>query len=203
MPHKGIVSRKLFACMFAIYTMNVFGKIAFSAVTVELVNASIMTKTEAGLINGMFWLAYAIGQMIGGVIVSKISPYRMLYITFGFSFVANALFVAFDQFLPMLIIWTLNGFMQFGMWPSLLGLVSTELLPTHRAKGMARFAYCYAIGSILSYLLTSVILLFLPWQAMFIGCALVNLGSLFVVWHMLPSIMQRCFMRKSTIAAPS
>ena len=188
MPHKGIVSRKLFACMFALYTLNVFGKTAFSAVTVELVNASIMTKTEAGLINGMFWLAYAIGQMIGGVIVSKVSPYRMLYITFGFSALANALFVAFDSFVPMLIIWTLNGFMQFGMWPSILGLVSTELLPTHRAKGMARFAYCYAFGSILSYLLTSIILLFWPWQAMFIGCALVNFGSLFIVYH-----MDRCY----------
>ena len=46
MPHKGIASRKLFTCLFAMYVLNVFGKIAFSAVTVELVDAEIITKTE-------------------------------------------------------------------------------------------------------------------------------------------------------------
>ncbi len=184
MPHKGIASRKLFGCLFFLYVLNVFGKIAFSAVTVELVDAEIMTKTEAGLVNAMFWLTYAIGQVFGGVVASKYSPYALLSITLTSSFAANALIVVLDSFWPILILWTINGFMQFGMWPAILRIVSTELIPTHRAKGLARMGYCYSIGSIISYLLTSGILLILPWQSLFAACALVNLGSLIFVYFM-------------------
>ena len=166
------------------YVLNVFGKIAFSAVTVELVDAEIMTKTEAGLINAAFWLAYAAGQIFGGIMASKTSPYRLLSITLLSSFAANALIVALDSFLPILILWTINGFMQFGMWPAILRIVSTDLLPTHRVKGLARMGYCYSIGSIISYLLTSGILLIMPWQSLFAACALVNLGSLLFVYLM-------------------
>ena len=184
MPHKGIASRKLFTCLFAMYVLNVFAKIAFSAVTVELVNAEIMTKTEAGLVNAAFWLAYAAGQLFGGILASKYSPYVLLTITLTTSFAANALIVVLDSFLPILILWTFNGFMQFGMWPAILRIVSTDLLPTHRVKGLARMGYCYSIGSIISYLLTSGILLLLPWQSLFVACALVNLGSLIFVYFM-------------------
>lgn len=184
MAHKGIVSRKLFTCLFVLYVLNVFGKIAFSAVTVELVDAEIMTKTEAGLVNAMFWLAYAAGQMFGGIVASKYSPYCLLTITLTSSFAANALIVVLDSFVPILILWTINGFMQFGMWPAILRIVSTDLLPTHRVKGLARMGYCYSIGSIISYLLTSGILLILPWQSLFAACALVNLGSLVFVYFM-------------------
>ncbi|MBQ2999365.1 MAG: MFS transporter [Clostridia bacterium] len=184
MPHKGIVSRKLFTCLFLLYVLNVFGKIAFSAVTVELVDAEIMTKTQAGLVNAAFWFAYAAGQMFGGIVASKMSPYRMLSITLLSSFAANALIVVFDSFVPILILWTINGFMQFGMWPAILRIVATDLLPTHRTKGLARMGYCYAIGSIISYLLTSGILLILPWQSLFAACAIVNLGSLVFVYLM-------------------
>ncbi len=184
MQHKGVISRKLFTCLFVMYVLNVFGKIAFSAVTVELVDAEIMTKTEAGLVNAMFWLTYAAGQLFGGIVASKYSPYVLLSITLTSSFVANALIVVFDSFLPILILWTINGFMQFGMWPAILRIVSSDLLPTHRVKGLARMGYCYSIGSIISYLLTSGILLILPWQSLFAACALVNLGSLVFVYFM-------------------
>ena len=184
LQHKGIVSRRLFICLFLLYTLNVFGKIAFSAVTVELVDAEIMTKTQAGIVNAAFWLAYAIGQAFGGIVAGKQSPYRLLSITLLSSFAANALIVVLDQFVPILILWTINGFMQFGMWPAILRIVSTDLLPTHRVKGLARLGYCYSCGSIISYLLTSGILLILPWQSLFAACALVNLGSILFVYLM-------------------
>ena len=41
-------SKRLFLCLFIVYIINVFGKIAFSAVTVELVSDGILTKTQAG-----------------------------------------------------------------------------------------------------------------------------------------------------------
>ena len=74
-------SIKLFLCLFFIYTMNTFGKIAFPAVTAALIKESILTKTQAGFISGAFWFVYAVGQFFGGSLVSKFSP--TLFIKLG------------------------------------------------------------------------------------------------------------------------
>ena len=49
-------SSKLFWNLFFIYTANIIGKTSFSAATAALVSEEILTKTEAGIIGGGFWL---------------------------------------------------------------------------------------------------------------------------------------------------
>ncbi|MBO5884121.1 MAG: MFS transporter [Clostridia bacterium] len=174
-------SKRLFLCLFIVYIINVFGKIAFSAVTVELVSDGILTKTQAGLVGAMFWLIYAIGQIFGGVVANKLSPYFMLGFTYIGSVVTNMLMFFSRGFVPMLIIWSVNGFVQFGMWPAILKLLTTEIIPSQRGKATSRISYCYCIGSILSYFLTSLILLVFDWKYMFAFCAVANLVSFIYV----------------------
>lgn len=174
-------SKRLFLCLFIVYIINVFGKIAFSAVTVELVSDGILTKTQAGLVGAMFWLVYAIGQIFGGVVANKLSPYFMLGFTYIGSVVTNMLMFFSRGFVPMLIIWSVNGFVQFGMWPAILKLLTTEIVPSQRGKATSRISYCYCIGSILSYFLTSLILLVFDWKYMFAFCAVANLVSFIYV----------------------
>ena len=61
-------STQLFWCLFFVYTINIIGKTSFSAAIVALIDASILTKTEAGLISCVFWLLYAVGQFAGGLL---------------------------------------------------------------------------------------------------------------------------------------
>ena len=59
-------SSKLFWNLFFIYTANIIGKTSFSAATAALVSEEILTKTEAGIIGGGFWLNalyVAIGEL--------------------------------------------------------------------------------------------------------------------------------------------
>lgn len=56
-------SNSLYRILFAIYAGNTMSKTAFAAIMVALVNSNILTKTEAGAINGCFWLVYSIGQI--------------------------------------------------------------------------------------------------------------------------------------------
>ena len=60
------------------YTLYIIGKMSFSAATVGLVESGVLTKTETGMINGIFWLVYAIGQIIGAIIVNKVSAYLLI-----------------------------------------------------------------------------------------------------------------------------
>ncbi len=164
----------LFWCLFFIYTSNIIGKTSFSAATVALIDEDILTKTQAGLISGAYWFIYAAGQLVGGFLVNRISPYLCLNISIIGSALSNLLLVGVDGFLPMLVIWSLGSAAQFGHWPAVLKLVSTEIVPRQRMMAMGRLAFCYCLGSILSYVFTATILAVASWEYIFVLCGLVN-----------------------------
>lgn len=166
-------SLKLFWCLFFVYIANVIGKTSFSAATVALVSERVLTKTQAGLISGLFWICYGTGQFIGGFIVNRVRPYLLLKIGVLSSMTANLLMTFEDDYFLMLFIWGVSGLLQFGLWPAILRLVSTEMIEKQRAMTMTRFGYCYCLGSVVSYLLTTLLLKIGTYHSIFICCTLI------------------------------
>lgn len=165
------VSSTLFWMLFFIYIVNIVGKTSFSAATVALVSEEILTKTQAGIVSGCFWLLYAVGQFFGGFATNKVNSYALIQSTIISSLLANLLMVFEKNFLSMLITWGLNGALQFGLWPALLKIVSTEIQPKQRPGAMAKLGFCYCLGSVVSYVLTSVILLQSSYRYIFMCCS--------------------------------
>lgn len=163
-------NKKLLVSLFVVYIVNTISKTSFSASTVALVAENILTKTQAGLIGGVFWLIYALGQIIGGIAVKKISPTVMMNITIIGSAITHVAMACFDSFVPLMIIWSINSICQFGIWPSILKIVSTEVEPRLRITTMSMLSYSYCIGAIISYALTTVVLATLPWKNLYIIC---------------------------------
>ncbi|MBE6930401.1 MAG: MFS transporter [Ruminococcaceae bacterium] len=168
-------SHRLFFVLFFVYTMSCFGKIAFPAVTAALIDEAVLTKTQAGTIGAVFWVLYAIGQFIGGALANKYRPTLLLGIGMVGGAVCNFLMAVCVGYIPMLLIWSFNGLIQFGVWPSILRMVTNNILPEQRSKTLNYLAYCYAIGSILSYLTNAAVLSILPWNYLFICCGVMNL----------------------------
>lgn len=181
-------SLRLFLCLFFIYTMNTFTKIAFSAVTAALINDGILTKTQAGTVSGVFWFIYAIGQFIGGTIANRY-PIALLKLGLIGGAVTNFLMAFSGGFIPMLVVWSLNGILQFGFWPSVLSLLSNKIIPEQRSKSFVYIAYCYGVGSILSHLCTATVLSTLTWNWVFICCGFVSLISAIPVIYMHKSLL--------------
>lgn len=171
-------SSGLFWCLFFIYVVNIVGKTSFSAATVALIDEGILTKMQAGLISGVFWLLYAFGQFFGGFIANKANPYTLIQSTIISSMMANFLFVFEENYILMLFIWGLNGILQFGFWPATLKIVSTEILPAHRPGAMAKLGFCYCLGSIVSYILTGGILMYSSYRYIFLCCGIMTAISL-------------------------
>lgn len=171
-------STKLFLCLFFIYTMNTFGKIAFPAVTAALINESILTKTQAGFISGAFWFVYALGQFAGGSLVSKFSASFFIKLGIISSAAANFLLAVSSNYETFLIVWCLNGVLQMGFWPGVLHMLSNNILREQQNKAFNYIAYCYGIGSILSHLCTAAVLSTLTWRYLFIVCGIMGLVSL-------------------------
>lgn len=171
-------SSGLFWCLFFIYTVNIVGKTSFSAATVALIDEAILTKMQAGLISGAFWLLYAIGQFFGGFAANKVNPYTLIQSTIVSSMLANFLLIFEENYILMLITWGVNGILQFGFWPALLKIVSTEIIPAQRPGAMAKLGFCYCLGSIVSYVLTAGILMYSSYRYIFLCCGAITAVSL-------------------------
>ena len=149
------------------YTLYIIGKMSFSAATVGLVESGVLTKTETGMINGIFWLVYAIGQIIGAIVVNKVSAYLLIEIGIWGSVLSNIVLAGSENFIVMLIAWCLGGMAQSGLWPGILKLVTTEVTDKHRMPLLAYLAYAFSIGSVISYFLTAAILKSWSWKYIF------------------------------------
>ena len=142
------------AIMYAIIYMT---KNCYSAAMVRLVEEGTLTKSQTGTISALFYLVYGPFQIVGGMAADKYSPYKLIAIGFIGAALANALIVLNSNYYFMMTVWTLNGIVQFGVWPAIFKLVSTSLAPEHRHNGVFYITFASTTGLIMSYVLAGAV----------------------------------------------
>ena len=183
-------ARASLAVMIALMTTYSFicmSKNCFSAAMVFIVDEGLLTKVETGTITSVFYVAYAILQVVGGFVSDRVDPNRLITIGMIGAGVANLVIFFNQNYTVMLVTWTLNGILQFGVWPACFKIMSTVLHTKHRDVGMYIASFGYALGAVVSYLLAAVV----PnWRDSFLlsGITLLVLG---VVWELLTRILDR------------
>lgn len=186
--YKEKASTRLFMILFLIFLLNCFGKMSFSAVTASLVGDGIMTKTQAGTIGAFFWITYTIGQLLGSWAVNKFSPIKLIFWGMLATSVLEFVMPFCRSYAAMLVVWGINGFAQFGVYPAILLLVSQRVIPEHRHKALYYISYSYCAGAILSYFLTSVILKYLSWEYIFYIIGVIMLISCVLITYVEKSL---------------
>ena len=147
------ISILLFAVVFLTYSLVYMTKNCYSAAMAAIVAEGIMTKSQTGLINAAFYLVYAPFQILGGFAADKYSPYKLIAIGTLGAGVANLLIYFTQSYVAMIIIWSLNAVVQFGIWPSIFKIVSTELAPAHSITAIFYICLASTAGLLLSYIL--------------------------------------------------
>lgn len=134
------------------YSLVYMTKNCYSAAMTSIVDNGIMTKSETGMIAAMFYLIYAPFQIVGGIFADKFSPIKLILFGTAGAGVCNLLvyFMA-DNYIAMLIIWSLNAIIQFGIWPSVFKIVVTEISPKHRMLGVFFINFSPTVGLVVSY----------------------------------------------------
>ena len=175
-----------FACFMAYAIINMT-KNTYSAAIVAIVNEGLFSKSGVGVINAAFYLCYGLTQFFGGYLADRFSPFKMILICLVGSLLTNVAMAMSRSFPVMLIVWSLNGIAQFGVWPSIAKILSSVLLPEHRKKAMIYIAFCYPAGTIFSYLTAMMVLKSWSWPLLFwtsgIGLLLVTLFFLWATRH--------------------
>lgn len=174
-------SALVFLALWLSYTLICMGKNAYSAAMAAMLQEGLLSKANSGLVNAGFYLLYGLAQIFGIKLIEKLSPFRLITLTL----LANAVFSAAmgfaNGFVPLLVLWSLNGLAQFAMWPALLRVTTEFLHPEHQKRAMTAIAFCYCGGMVLGYLLAAVVLKVARWPVLFFANAVLGVLML-IVW---------------------
>lgn len=144
-------SLSLFLLVFVAYALIYMTKNCYSAAMASIVDAGVMTKSQTGLIAAAFYLVYAPFQIVGGIAADKYSPSKLIIIGMLGAGVCNLLVYLVEGYVAMIIIWSLNAVLQFGIWPSIFKIVVSELAPEDRMRGIFFINFSSSFGLLLSY----------------------------------------------------
>ena len=169
----------LFVAVLSTFTFISMTKQCFSSAMAFIVDEGIMTRSQTGTIVAIFYLFYGVLQLVGGIITDKHNPERFL--TFGFigAGLCN-LAVYFNQtFSFVVVIWVLNAFSQFAVWPAVFKICASMLKEEHRPQALFLISYANSLGIVINYAVAALI----PhWKLNFLISAIGLLGFA-LVWE--------------------
>ena len=170
----------MFALIFIVYSLIYMTKNCYSAAMAAIVSEGIMTKSETGLIAAAFYLVYAPFQIVGGIAADRYSPYKLLlYGTLGAG-VCNLLVYFFSEnYTAMLIIWSLNAIIQFGIWPAVFKIITSQIKDSHRTRCVFYISFSSTLGLVLSYVCAAIIT---DWKVNFLLSAIILFLCVIVVF---------------------
>ena len=172
---------KLFLLCFMSYAASYIGRKNFSACLPAMIAEGFLTKIVGGYITTAYMIVYGAGQMISGIIASRVKPKYMIAIGLlgaGLCNVSMGLVPSSDI---MPVVWALNGMCHSMLWSPIIR-VFTDLLPEERrsAAGTNIAASC-SVGAILAFLIPGILLRFMDWRVVFFVSGGILL-TCFLIW---------------------
>jgi len=155
-----------FVCFFG-YVLVSMTKNTYATAMSAIVSEGLFNKADVGLINASFYLVYGCTQMLGGYLVDKVSPFKIFAFGVLLSAACNAVMACSVSYTVMLVAWSINGLAQFGIWPAVIKIVASVVMPEHRAKTMTFLAFAYPLGTLISYLVAAGVLKIGHWSGLF------------------------------------
>lgn len=178
MKRKYISSDKLSALLFwtiwFMYAVVYMTKNCYSAALASIVSDGIMTKSETGLITAVFYLVYGPLQFVGGRLADRYKPEKIILIGLVGSGAMNGIIFLNQNYYVMMAVWTCNAIVQFGLWPAVFKIISSQLSDGYTKKGIFYISFSSAFGLMLAYGMASFIS---RWQYNFLVSAIVLFAS--------------------------
>jgi len=127
-----------------------------------------LTYSTLGIIASSFFITYAIGQIANGYMSVHYNPVKLLIIGVFGSSIMNILFGLSNDFITLLLLWSINGYFQSIGWPTTIRLISSAIRLSDIGKVFGLFNTSWALGHVLSWFFTSIIVSFMGWRNGFI-----------------------------------
>ena len=136
-------------CWF-VYTFAYLGRYSYNA-NINLIMGDFgVSHADAGLVTTFFFFAYAIGQVVNGLLCKKYNKKWIFPIVLFLSSALNLLILRLP-FGSFKYLWILNGFLQSCLWPSIVHVLGTNLDSAHMERALTIMSVTATIGTIGAY----------------------------------------------------
>ena len=173
--------KTLYLLSWLAYASAYIGRYNYSAVMGAITAENSLSLSAAGAVSTGYFICYAVGQIVFGLLSQSVSPYAMILIGLCGSGLCNLGAGAFPASF-MGLLWGANGLFQAMIWPPIVRLFA-ESMPLERQKHA-----CVSInsttpaGTLAAYALSAVLLQFADWHHVFFSCGGLLLGMAAVFW---------------------
>ncbi|MEG0767364.1 MAG: MFS transporter, partial [Clostridia bacterium] len=116
--------RRIFIGCFIAYTGAYIGRLNLAAALPQMMTGLSITQTQGGLLQTAFAIIYAIGQLLNGALVDRLSARRHIVIGLILSALCNLLLGMSHAYGQLLVLWALNGAAQSMLWTPIVKLMA-------------------------------------------------------------------------------
>lgn len=177
----GAQGKTLYLLSWLAYASAYIGRYNYSAVMGAITAENSLSLSAAGAVSTGYFICYAVGQIVFGLLSQSVSPYAIILLGLCGSGLCNLGAGAFSTSF-MGLLWGANGLFQAMIWPPIVRLFA-ESMPLERQKRA-----CVSInsttpaGTLAAYALSAVLLQFADWHHVFFSCGGLLLGMAAVFW---------------------
>ena len=169
-------SRIVVIAMWFIYSSAYFGRTCYSTAMVAIVGEGVYSKAAIGAVGSAFFFCYGAGQLVSGFLGDRVNPFKMVLVGAGMSSVCCLAMSFAPSVAVMAVIWGANGIFQSMLWSPVLRIFSEIINPKLRKKAALNIALSLPVGTILSYLCSTLVLKSRGWHTVFVcGSAVIML----------------------------
>ncbi len=173
--------RNIFILCFLAYSATYICRLNYSSIIPELTSLGIMSESKIASVSSAFFVCYGLGQIVSGIIGDKINTRYMIFAGVLLSSLSNILLCFFNSYPVLITFWALNGFFQSLVWSPILKLASLEYDSATCDKFGMQMSVTVPLGTVLSYAVSLVTLMFLEWKYVFLTCGLI-LFAVSIIW---------------------
>lgn len=183
------------------YFSTYFGRYSFTSTISEMLESGAFSKSQLGLISGVFFVAYAVGQLVSGALGDILSARHLIGGGLLISALCNLGFALASHPGWMMVIWACNGVAQSMIWPPMVRQCADWLQGNQCVQACVQLASTAPAGMIAAYLLSGLLLRRFSWHsAFFVGA--VSMGAMAFLWMLGMGALQRRIVPSPAELAP-
>lgn len=175
------VSRLLALTCFLVYACSYIARGNFSFVRSLMIDKALISVGTAGVISALYFIFYAVGQLVNGILADKRSPFAMVSVGLLIIAVSNLCMSFSMPAVVYCVLWGVNGFGQSMLWTPIFFINSNVMNSKVRYFSITAISLCTPAGKTSCSLLSGLALRGGKWESVFYMASLVILAVL-VMW---------------------
>lgn len=141
----------IFICCWATYLTAYLCRVNFSSAMSAITLEKGLLAEKLGIIGAVYYGTYACGQLVNGYIGDRVRANRFILTAITGTMLCNIGMAFTDSFVPMLLLWGVNGCFQSMFWSTIIRVLAQNITAKKRATISAGISLAMPVAYIVSW----------------------------------------------------